>query len=363
MEPSNNHPHVDLAHLRSPIEPAHRGRAQRLVEAAERIGVVRLLRGIHDRGPPALIVLAYHRVMPTDALELYPFDQELISATPAQFDWQMRYLRENLHPVAIRQVIEYLDGAASLPPGAVAVTFDDGFADTFRYAFPILKRHSIPATIFLATGYVDSREPFWFELAAYLVYHVEPNALILPDGRTLPPDDSKQTRTNSLRQIHGLLKDLPNAQRVAIIREWTEKFHDDIAHDAFGHSQPISWQQVSDMAAAGIDFGSHTVSHPNLTRLTEAELDWELTESKRVLEERLQREVNSLAYPIGTSSAFDDRVIAATKRCGFKLGVTYLSGANPLSAIKRFELHRHGIGLGMTLPYFRALTSLPSWLD
>lgn len=363
MEHPNSHPHFDPKHLRNAIEPAHRGRAQRLVEVAERIGVVRALRGLHDRSHPALTILAYHRVMPTDGLDSYPFDEELISATPAQFDWQMRYLREHLNPVSLRDVIAYLDEGTPLPPASVAVTFDDGFADTYRYAFPVLKRHAIPATIFVCTGYIDSKEPFWFELAAYLMYHVEPHAIETPAGQTFPTGDSRDARIASLRQLHGILKDLPNRERTALLDEWTTRFASRIRHDTAGHSHPISWTQVREMAADGIDFGSHTVTHPNLTRLTTEDLDQELAQSKQVLEDRLQRSVNSIAYPIGTPSAFNARVIDATANQGYKLGVTYVSGANPLFNLNRFELHRHGIGLRMTPPYFRALTSLPSWLD
>lgn len=362
MEHSNTHPHFDPGHLRSPIEPAHRGRAQRLVEAAERVGVVRALRGLHSHRKPALTILAYHRVMPTDALDSYPFDQELISATPAQFDWQMRYLREHLNPVSLNDVIAYLDNGIPLPPAAVAVTFDDGFSDTYRYAFPILKRYSIPATIFVSTGYVESREPFWFEIAAYLVFRVAPAVLELPDGRRFPTGDSRESRTTSLRHVHGILKDLPNSQRLALIDNWIRRFSPSIAHDAMHHSQPISWEQIKAMAAAGIEFGSHTVTHPNLTRLADTDLTHEIQESKNVLENYLQQPIDSIAYPIGTQSAFDSRVISAVREQGFKLGVTYVSGANPVNNICRFELRRHGIGLGMTLSYFRALTSLPSWL-
>lgn len=349
--------------LREPPEPAHRSRIQRLVEAAERLGIVRALRGLHDRREQVLTVLAYHRVMPTDALDGYPFDPQLISATPAQFEWQMRYIREHLYPVSLEEVIGHLDGRASLPTRAVAVTFDDGFADTYRYAFPVLKRFSIPATIFPATGYIDSGEPFWFELAAYLVFNVPPKALEIPERGVFPSGSSPRDRQRSLQHLHEILKGLPNARRTEIISGWARRFAPEIAHGAIGHSRPLSWSQVREMAAAGVEFGSHTVTHPNLTQLSDVELDWELAESKRVLEERLQRPIDTLAYPIGTTSAFDARVIAATERHGFKLGVTYVTGANPFAGLRRYELRRHGIGLGMTPHYFRALTSLPSWLD
>jgi peptidoglycan/xylan/chitin deacetylase (PgdA/CDA1 family) len=349
--------------MRSPIEPAHKGRAQRLVEIAERLGVVRRFRGLHDRRSPALTILAYHRVMPTDALESYPFDQELISATPGQFDSQMRYLREYLRPVALNDIIAHVEQGTPLPPDSVAVTFDDGFADTYRYAFPVLQRYRIPATVFVSTGYVESGEPFWFELASYLVYRLHPQSLELQDGTRLPTGDSWTERTASLRRVHSVLKDLPNDARLQIIEDWKRRYAKELAHGASLHSRPITWPQIIEMAASGIAFGSHTVSHPNLTRLTDEDLNRELTDSKRVLESKLQKPIDTIAYPIGTPSAFNSGVISAAREHCYKLGLTYVSGANVIPISNPLELHRHGVGLGMTPRYFRALTSLPSWLD
>ena len=363
LDHSNTHPHFDPAHTKSPIEPAHKGRAQRLVEMAERVGVVRTLQGFHDRRNPALTILAYHRVMPTDTLDSYPFDQELISATPAQFDSQMRYLREYRHPVSLNDVIAHVEHGHPLPPNAVAVTFDDGFADTYRYAFPILQRYRIPATIFVSTGYVESGEPFWFELTSYLVYRLAPHSLELQDDTYIPTGDSWTARTASLRHAHSVLKDLSNAKRLHLIDTWSRRFADELAHGASRHSQPISWSQIIEMAASGIAFGSHTVSHPNLTRLTDDDLHHELAESKRTLESKLQQSIDTIAYPIGTESAFNAKVIAAAKHNQFKLGLTYISGANAIPIQNPLELHRHGAGLSMTQQYFRALTSLPYWID
>jgi peptidoglycan/xylan/chitin deacetylase (PgdA/CDA1 family) len=363
VEQTNNHPHFDPAHSRSPIEPAHKGRAQRLVEIAELAGAVRAARHLHDRLNSTITILAYHRVIPADAPESYPLDPELISATPQQFDWQMRHLREHRNLVSLRDVIAYLDEGTPLPRAAVAVTFDDGFSDTYRYAFPILKRYKIPATIFVSTGYVDSQTPFWFELVSYLIYRIPSRALKLHDERAFPLGESHGDRTASLRYIHGILKDLPNCERVMLLDRWTHEFSAYIAHDAIHHSLPISWTQIHQMALAGIDFGSHTVTHPNLTRLPDQDLDKELSESKRQLEARLQRPIESIAYPIGTRSAFDQRVTTATARNGFKVGLTYVPGANLTNRINRFEMQRHGIGRTMSPSYFRALMSLPSWLN
>ncbi|HUN25886.1 MAG TPA: polysaccharide deacetylase family protein [Steroidobacteraceae bacterium] len=356
--------HNDTIPARTPQRIARRGRVQRLIEVAERFGLVRALEPFHDRLRATLTVLAYHRVMPVDALAAYPFDPELISATPDQFEWQMEYLRRHRNLVSLKQVQAHLEGAQRLPPAAVAVTFDDGFSDTYRYAFPVLKRFAIPATIFVTTGYVDSGEPFWFELAAYLALRVPPRSLRVEGSEAaFPLGTSAAERRRSLHDIQELLKNLPNARRTAVVGQWARQFQAQIEHGAIAHSRPISWSQVAEMAAAGIEFGSHTVTHPNLTRLSDTELEWELAESKRVLETRLNGAVTALAYPIGTRSAFDARVISAAERAGFRLGVSYIPGANRQMSLERYELRRHGVGLGTTARYFRALVSLPDWLE
>jgi peptidoglycan/xylan/chitin deacetylase (PgdA/CDA1 family) len=347
----------------SPDEFTPKGRTQRLVEIAERAGLVRALQPLHDRRRDSLIVLAYHRVRPASA-QSYPLDLDLISATPEQFEWQMGYIRRHLNPVSLSQVVAHLQRGTPLPPQAVAVTFDDGYGDTYHHAYPILQRYGIRATIFVTTGYVDSGEPFWFELAAFLTQRVEPRALEFPDsGLAFPVGNSMLERRRSLREVHAALKALPNARRIEIIAGWAQRFAHQLDPDEIARSCPISWAQVAEMAAAGIEFGSHTVTHPNLTQLAEPDLHWELTESKRVLEQRLGETVPTLAYPIGTTSAFNDRVVAATERAGFKLALSYVAGVNWVKHFERFRLRRHGVGLGTTPGYFRALTSIPSWLN
>lgn len=319
------------------------------IELAERFGFIRALQPLHGRWSRSLAVLAYHRVLPVEHDDSYPFDLDLLSATPEQFERQMAYLRQHVNLVSLHDVLAHIDGGPPLPPMAVAVTFDDGFGDTYRYAFPILRRYSIPATVFVATGYVGSAQPFWFEVAAYMAMRAS-------------PDKTIAERRQSLRKLQVALKALPNDRRASIVSAWTRHFtaHADSHERAHGHA--LSWDQVREMAAAGIAFGSHSVTHPNLARLSDAELGWELAESKRVLEASLQRPIVTLAYPIGTRTAFDERVMAAAKRAGFQLALSYIRGANPLARLDRFALRRHGITRDCSFSYFRALTALPAWL-
>jgi peptidoglycan/xylan/chitin deacetylase (PgdA/CDA1 family) len=336
---------------------------RRLVELAERLGIVRALRPLHDRWCGSLSVLAYHRILPVEQPDAYPFDLDLISATPAQFDRQMAFLRRHFHPVSLEDVLAHIEGEASLPPGAVAVTIDDGFNDTHHYAFPILRRYAIPATVFVTTGYVDSGLPFWFEVAAYLALRAAPGSLRLEEyGQAFPAGNSIAERRQSVRALQALLKELPHRRWTAVVGEWSRRFTAEADGDTLALGRPLSWPQVQEMAAAGISFGSHSVTHPNLTQLTDRDLEWELTASKHALESRLQRPVVTLAYPIGTAATFDQRVVAAARQTGFKLGLSYTRGANRLSDLDPYALSRYGIERGHTLSYFRSVTALPSWL-
>ncbi len=116
------------------------GKRQFLIDCAEVGQLMPIMRRIHDRGRRSLVILAYHRVMPLASAETYPFDLELISATPAEFELQMSWIRDNYVPVSLQDVVRNIDSGEPLPPKAVAVTFDDGFRDTFLHAFPVLKR-------------------------------------------------------------------------------------------------------------------------------------------------------------------------------------------------------------------------------
>jgi peptidoglycan/xylan/chitin deacetylase (PgdA/CDA1 family) len=332
----------------------------RLAERVDRLGLVRALKPFHDRGRKALTVLAYHRVSPVDAGG--PLDRDLVSATPESFEWQMRWLRERMTPVSLSQVIAHIDGTAGLPDNAVAVTFDDGFADTWRYAFPALRRHSIPATVFVITGPIENGEPFWFELAAYLMARLPPGSIRLDEIDTpLPTGPSLAERRASLGRLHHALKTVSDDRRASLVARWHADHAALLDRSTSDVGWPMTWQQVREMADAGIGIGSHTATHPNLALLDDGRVMEELSASRRMLEEKLQRPVTTFAYPFGTRSAYDARVVECVKRAGFRLAVSYRSGANWAGAIEPFELRRIGVGLPTSDAQFRVRTALPQW--
>ena len=339
------------------------GRRRRALEWVDRLGWRERVRSIHDRGRASLLVLAYHRILPVEDLDAYPLDPELISATPDEFAWQMEELARHREPVSLERVVDCFDAGGALPERAVAVTFDDGSADLYEHAYPVLRRLGVPATIFATTGYVDSGAPFWFELAALLMRQLPVGALTLTEhDRPLPGGDSLDARRTSLRLLHRLMKQMADDRRSIVVADWTRRFGDVIAGSAGALLKPLDWDQIRDMSAGGVDFGAHTVTHPNLTQLGDAELEWELRRSKEALESRLGRPIRTLAYPIGTRAAFDARVIDAARATGFRLAVTYVAGVNWMPMTDRFQLARQGVELGTSRRLFRMLLDVPTWV-
>ena len=240
------------------------------------------------------------------------------------------------------------------------VSFDDGYDDNYLNAFPVLRSLEIPATIFVSTGYIGSGKPFWFDLVAHILYHAPNGSLTVKAlGIALSLDTGVDSRRIAASRLVGALKRVSNAQRLDIL-DWFEREHGDAMKSGdFRLSHPLDWDQIREMSAAGIEFGSHTVSHPILSRLDDEELRQELTQSRLRLEQELGKPAPVLAYPVGGPEEFNEKVVQAATAAGYRLGVCYMPGVNRLGDVDRFRLRRQHVERYTSNAYFSGLLSLP----
>jgi peptidoglycan/xylan/chitin deacetylase (PgdA/CDA1 family) len=344
-----------------PSQP-RKSKQQMLADAILCVGALGWLRKLHDRGRTPVPVLAYHRIATIEQPDAYPLDLGLVSATAREFDQQMRLLREFANPVSLDDIADAVTHGRTLPDRPVAVTFDDGFSDTFDVAFPILRRHGIPATIFVSTNLVESPEPFWFEITAHLMLRVPAGSIRIDGSPALPTADGVAERRQSIAILHGLLKHCSNSRRSQLLDEWQARYATSIDANARELSRSVSREQVREMAAGGVSFGSHTMSHPNLALATTDSVQAELRGSKAWLEEMLGRPVRSLAYPFGTPDTYDARALSIARACGYELAMSFRQGINWLGSLDAMELRRIGISPGVTANQFRAMLALGGWL-
>jgi len=303
-----------------------------------------------------LTILAYHRVverMPED----YPFDEEVLSCTRTEFEREMAFVRE------VFDVISFADlGGEGRPRGnPLIVTFDDGYKDNHDVALPVLEKLGLPATFFVTTGYIGSEQLPWWDEIAWVVKHARSSSLsVRAEGRTETlPVAGAERRKAATSFLLGLAKRVPDRERQALLGELRAQ-----APEPEGaQGLMMTWVDVRDLVARGMEIGSHTASHAILGRVeSDEELASELRESKRRIEAETGRRVEAVSYPVGRASAVTDRVTRLTEEAGYRFGCVYEHGVNPIPLADRLRLRRVKAEVREDFHRFRAKALFPEWV-
>jgi peptidoglycan/xylan/chitin deacetylase (PgdA/CDA1 family) len=306
-----------------------------------------------------LLVLAYHRVLDIIDPIQFCYDMDLVSASTSEFDYQMSYISQYMHPVSEDEVIAAIRGEKSLPKRAVLVTFDDGFDDNYFNAFPILKKYSVPATMFISTHYIDGNSPIWFDWLASLFMASSANVVRVPD---LGIKYERSDRLLNHRHFHDLivrLRAMGNDKRLSILAYLEAEYSDAMREIDTRQSRFMTWSQVSEMSKSIVSIGSHTVSHPILSRLDDHNIEYEIIESRRIIESRIQKNVKSMSYPTGMESSFTDKVVDIVRKAGYEIAFTYQHGENRMPINDAFRLKRLHVEHHIKASYFKSMMKLP----
>ena len=333
------------------------GRRQRLATRAHGWRLLPLLQRLRGLFRRDLRVLAYHRVR--EAGPGFEFDRELVSATPEDFLAQMRHVAQRFHPVSCREVVAALDGGPVLPRDAVLVTFDDGYDDNHAVAFPILRDLGVPATFFVATGHIDSGLPYGYDWLAHLILTCRASRLSMAAlDVDLPLPARLEDRHALIGAVLDRLKYLDDAGQQAVIAEFE---HVCGRPRAAGHAdcRPMTWDQLREMRAGGMEIGAHGVHHRMLAKLPDHALLEEISGCRRRLDEELGAPPIAVSYPVGGPDAYDARVIDAVRAEGFRIGFSYVSGTNPLPFARRYELLRTPVETSVDRAWFEGILALP----
>lgn len=252
-----------------------------------------------------LSVLMYHRVLEAPD-ELYREEIET-----AAFEWQMRLLRRYFTPLPLGEAVRRLKDRA-LPPRAVCVTFDDGYRDNQQVALPILERVGVPATFFVAAGYLDGGM-MWNDVIKELVRRHTGSELDLRSfglprlqlGRTFQQRDAIERLTAAMKQ-----KSFDERERiVAHMREQAGLASSELM---------MTERHIRDAVRRGVEIGAHTLSHPILTRLADEVAFHEIREGKRRLEAIAGVSVSLFAYPNGVPSEdYEQRHVQMVQDAGY----------------------------------------------
>jgi peptidoglycan/xylan/chitin deacetylase (PgdA/CDA1 family) len=251
----------------------------------------------------------------------------------------MAYLASYAHVCSLEESVERIK-VDDITDNAIVVTFDDGYQDNFLNAFPILKEYSIPATFFLATGVIGSGCSLWHD-RVFSAFR-ETRTTELRNFGTQRQGYSLRTIQDRLVaqcQILKFLKSLNEEERLFWIGRLREELCVGDTEEA--PDLMLTWDQVKIMHASGMAFGSHTVTHPILSRLSPVQVREEVCVSKRMIEENLGVSINTFAYPNGRPGDFDRVTKNILQESGYTCAVSTIFGANALDQ-DLFELRRGG---------------------
>ncbi|MGB0128205.1 MAG: polysaccharide deacetylase family protein [Rhodocyclaceae bacterium] len=303
------------------------------------LGLYALDRG-NTRNSPGLIVPTYHRISDQ------PDPSDPLKVSASMFEEQLRFLAANFDIISSDDLLKALQGAHHLPTRACLITFDDGWRDNFTAAFPVLKRHRIPALIFLSTDLIGTGKHFW-QVRLRRLFDLPHLAAGSP--AELPADwHDFRSRFAAISQLSMREKSLAINDFIESLKPspvfWIEAA---LAHIEKMNGFPpeddqptmLGWDEVEEMAACGITFGSHGKSHAIFTQLQESELHEELGGSKRILEQKLGRSVHFLAYPNGNHN---ELIVQTAMDAGYLGAFTCVTGSNTDLAVP-LELKRINI--------------------
>lgn len=217
--------------------------------------------------------------------------------------------------------------AHRLPPRALAITFDDGYADNHNQAMPVLRRHGLTATFFVATGFIGGG-CMWNDRIIESVRRCHADALDLrPLGMGLHPLADISSRRRAIDALIAAVKYLPPALRLARCNAIAAAAGVAIPTDLM-----MTWDQVRALHAAGMQIGAHTIDHPILAELDDADVAHQAVASRQALQDALGAPVTLFAYPNGRlGQDVSARTVDVLRPLGFAAAVTTEAGASHVS--------------------------------
>jgi len=282
------------------------------------------------RRSAAFPILTYHRVNDDGD----PF----FSALPtAVFERQMRHVARNYRVLPLEDLVERLQ-RGGLPRNTLAITFDDGYRDNLTHAAPILSRLGLPATIFLATGFIGTAEVPWFDRLAHGLKKSTMDVVRTPWGDELALS-GLPARMRAMERTLEHFKRVPDEERHRGLDELLTALG--VTDQRIFKNLMLSWDDVHAVRGLGFTIGAHTVNHPILSRVTPQRAWTEILGSRTMIESACGAAPRAFAYPNGGTEDYTETVKRLVREAGFTCAVTTRFGLNT-SNTNPWELRRGG---------------------
>jgi peptidoglycan/xylan/chitin deacetylase (PgdA/CDA1 family) len=267
------------------------------------------------RDTQTVTILNYHCVGPSQFLKSLPV---------SSFQSQLDYLIRNCTVISFRQALDFFLGRADVPPNTVVLTFDDGTRDSYVHVFPLLKRYNLPSTVFLPTLSIGTGRMLWVHKRKYLERRYGSDAFWREVYKRLPAGAVTEDHNGRSRK-EALYPRLEKRIREALMEDIWQSLCRDVDEPGLAHELYLSWDNVREMSRAGIEFGSHSVSHPVLSGESAETIMDEVCHSREQIAREVGAPCDLFAYPFGS---FNERVCDSVRQAGYVSAVSTIDGRN-----------------------------------
>jgi peptidoglycan/xylan/chitin deacetylase (PgdA/CDA1 family) len=303
------------------------------------ITATRADRWLHRAAQGCGVILMLHRVRPWQQRSFAP--NRFLEITPVLLDGVITLLKQQgFDLIALDDVPSRLEGNRTFRPFAV-ITFDDGYRDNLEYAWPILKRHGAPWTVFIVPEFLDRCGRLWWLELEETIARLDFVEVMLGETKLVFETRSPQDKNAAYCDLCRRLKAGPEHVLRAVTDELASLIGLDLSR--YVGEQCASWDEISVLARdPSVTIGSHTLSHPSLLRQNSTIAAREIKDSKSVIENRLGVPVRHLAFPFGDSGP---REFLLARDAGYLTAVTtrpghvWLTQSRQLTTLPRVSIN------------------------
>lgn len=285
---------------------------------------------------PVGYIYMFHMVCPKADL-LAPIDELRVS--PDFFEAFLREHQKRLDFISINDLHARMSNKQRSDKPFGIITFDDGYEDNYTYAYPILKKLNIPFVIYISAGLVNDHTPIW-NYPLIIERIIKSNDELIIGGQKYVCQTQEQKNQTFLK-LKGLLFSLLYAH---MQEEFKHLFAEYLSDDVFPRNT-LTWEQIAELSKDPLcTIGSHTMTHCRLTITDSKSLQYELGESKNLLEQYIGKPVTHLSYPYGWKTDVSAEAIEFAQKAGYKTALRSFGGPirkqdTDLFNIKRIMIH------------------------
>jgi len=272
------------------------------------------------------LIFMLHRVLPENERNAYTLNKDL-AITPEKLEEFILFFKQKGYVfISLDELADYLDGKIKFQQKFICLTFDDGYKDNLIYGLPILKKHKVPATIYVTNCLPNGTAIMWWYL---FENHVNSHSeLILHSSKGLSEFHwaDEQSAFSQFGQVSQAIKEIPGNELRAVLSQGFGLCDSEIELQCTSIS--LTWDEIKELANDSlITIGAHTMNHISVKQQIEALVVEEMKASKSELEKYIGKEVVHFAYPFGGELDVSKRDLELAAKAGFKTSTLNQAGS------------------------------------